>query len=251
MPQPLILQAALAGPRLIGRAPLAFLAWVLLRLVEQYITLVILLGARLAGAMLNVGAVWSVLASLPFEAILVCALLRAQFSPQARSFAYLRVGGVELRMAGLLILGGLAGVVVALPMSIAAAYVGFGLKQPVLAGSALTIGALVAALILMRLATVPAVLVDETRVDVPRALRASRGRHLMLAVLVIGAVVLERMIGALPGLASLPELASWSALLSPLRLAGLAWRSLLGVVSLAVMTGAIATVWRAFKQTLD
>jgi len=251
MPQPLIVQAALAGPRLIGRAPLAFLAWVLLRLVEQYVTLAILLGGRLTGAALNVGAVWSVLASLPFEAILVCALLRAQFRPQARAFAYLRAGGVELRMAGLLILGGLAGVVIALPVSIAAAYVGFGLKQPFLAGSALAIGAVVAALILMRLATVPAVLVDEQRVNLPRALRASRGRFVLLAVLVIGAGVLERMIGALPGLASLPELASWSALLSPLRLAGLAWRSLLGVASLSVIAGAIATVWRSSKQTLD
>jgi hypothetical protein len=136
-------------------------------------------------------------------------------------------------------------------VSIAAAYVGYALKQPLLAGSVLTIGALVAALVLMRLATLPAALVDEKRLELPRALRASRGRHLLLAVLVIGAVALERVIGGLPGLASPPELASWGAVLSPVRLAGLAWRSLLGIASLAIMTGAVATVWRASKQTLD
>lgn len=244
------MQAALAGPRLIGRAPLAFVAWVLLRLVEQYVTLAILLAGRLSGAALNAGAVWSALASLPFEAILVCALFRAQLMPKAQGLAYLRAGGVEFRMAGLLILGSLAGVVVALPVSIAAAYAAFGLKQHWVAESALTIGALVAVVALARFATLPAALADEGRVDLYRALRASHGRHVLLAALVIGAVVLERLIGGLPGLASPPELASWSALLSPLRLAGLVWRSLLGVASLAIMTGAAMTVWRAWKQTL-
>ena len=46
----LALEALLAGPRLIGRSPLAFVAWVGVRLVEQYASLAILLAARLGGA---------------------------------------------------------------------------------------------------------------------------------------------------------------------------------------------------------
>lgn len=245
-------EAILAGPRLIARAPLSFLAWVGVRLAEQYVTLAVLLAARQAGAALGVGPAWSALASLPFEALLVSALLRGQLRPQARAFAWLRAGRVEFRMAGLLILAALAAVVIALPVSIAVAYLGFGLRQPLIAESSLTTGALVAAVVLMRFAPLPAILVDENRVDFRQALRASRGRHLLLAVVVIGAVVLERVIGAaLPGLASPPALSSWSALGSPIRLAGLAWRSLLGIASLAVTTGAVATIWRAFRQTLD
>ena len=245
-------ESLLAGPRLIARSPLAFLAWVGVRLAEQYVSLAILLAARLGGAVLGVGAVWAVLVALPFEAVLVSAMLRAELKPQSKAFAYLRLTVVEANMAGLLILAGLAGALIAVPAAIAAADVGFALKQPVLAGTALLIGSVVAALALMRFAPAPAILVDERRLDLIAAWRASRGRYLILVVVVIGAAVLERLVGsAAAGLAVQPELASWQTLFSPMRLIVLAWRSLTGVAALALMAGTVATVWREAKQTLS
>jgi hypothetical protein len=248
----LAIQAALAGPRLIGRSPLTFLAWVGVRLVEQYVSLAILLAARVGGAALGVGAVWAVLLALPFEAVLVAAMLRAELKPEKRAFAFLRLSHVEANMAGLLVLAGLAGAIIAVPASIAAAYAALALKQRLLAGTALAVGSVLAALLLMRFAPAPAILVDERRNDLIGAWRASRGRYLVLVVVVIGAAVLERLLGsAASSLAVQPELASWSALFSPLRLIILAWRSLTGVAALALMAGAAATVWRAAKQTLS
>jgi hypothetical protein len=245
-------EAALAGVRLIGRSPLAFLAWVAVRLAEQYASLAVLLGARLGGAALGVGAVWAVLVALPFEAVLLSAILRAELKPEKRAFAFLRLSTVEANMAGLLVLAGLAGALIAVPASVAAAYAAFALKQRLLAGTALLAGSIVAALALMRFALAPAILVDDRRLDLIGAWRASKGRYLILVALVVGATVLERLLGsAAQGLAVQPELASWSALLSPMRLIVLAWRSLTGVAALALMAGAAATVWRASKQTLD
>lgn len=245
-------EAALAGVRLIGRSPLAFLAWVGVRLAEQYVTLAILLAARLGGAILGVGAVWAVLVALPFEAVLVAAILRAELKPEQRAFAFLRLSRVEANMAGLLVLAGLAGALIAVPASIIAAYAALALKQRLLAGSALLVGALVAALALMRFAPAPAMLVDGRRLDLIGAWRASKGRYLILVVVVIAATVLERLVGsAVSNLAVQPELASWPSLLSPTRLIVLLWRSLTGVAALALMAGAAATVWRAAKQTLD
>jgi hypothetical protein len=248
----LAIQAALAGVRLIGRSPLAFLAWVVVRLAEQYATLAVLLAARLGGAILGVGAVWAVLLAVPFEAVLVAAVLRAELRPQARAFAFLRIGAVEASMAGLLVLAGLAGALIAVPASVAAAYLAFALKQRLLAGSALLIGSLVAALALMRFAPAPAILVDERRLDLAAAWRASRGRYLVLLLVMVGATVLERLLGsAASGLAAQPDLTAWAALFSPQRLIILAWRSLTGVAALALMAGAAAVVWRASKQTLS
>jgi hypothetical protein len=244
--------AAVAGARLIGRSPLAFLAWVAVRLAEQYVSLAVLLAARLGGAALGVGAVWAVLLALPFEAVLVAAILRAELKPEQRAFAFLRLGPVEANMAGLLVLAGLAGALVAVPASLAAAYVALALKQRLLAGSALLFGSLVAGLALMRFAPAPAILVDERRLDLIGAWRASQGRYLILVVVVIGAMVLERLVGsAASRLAVQPELASWAALVSPLRLIILLWRSLTGVAALALMAGAAATVWRESKTTLN
>ena len=237
--------ALLAGPRLLAGSPLSFLGWVLVRIAEQYVTLAVLLAARLGGAVLGVGAVWAVLLALPFEAVLVAALLRAELRPQAKAFAYLRLGRVEFNMAGLLVLAGLAGAAVALPVSIAAAYVGFGLRQPLVAGSSLAIGSVAAALVLMRFAPAAAMVAEGGRVDLAAAWRASRGRYVLLAAVVIGAAAVERVLGAaVAGAIAPPELSSWAALAAPLRFAGLAWRSLIGVAALAVMTGAVATVWR-------
>ncbi|MGZ3347115.1 MAG: hypothetical protein ACXU82_20965 [Caulobacteraceae bacterium] len=252
MGQSLARAAAFAGPRLVARSPLAFLAWVAVRLAEQYATLAVLLGARLGGAVLGVGAVWAVLLAVPFEAVLVAAILRAELKPERRAFAFLRLGPVEFSMAGLLVLAGLAGTVIAAPTSVAAAYVAFALKQRSLAGSALLIGSVVAALALMRFAPAPAILVDQRRLDLAAAWRASRGRYLVLASAVIGAVALERLLGsAAAALAVQPDLVAWDALLSPQRLIILAWRSLTGVAAMAVMAGAVVTVWRASKQTVD
>lgn len=243
---------ALAGARLIGRSPLAFLAWVAVRLASEYVGLAVLLAARLGHAAPGVGAVWAVLLSLPFEAVLVAAVLRALLAPQRRSFAFLRLSPVEASMAGLLVLAGLTGVLIALPASIAAAYIAFALRQRLLAGQALLIGTLVAALVLMRFAPAPAIVVDERRLDLIGAWRASKGRYWVLVVVVVGATVLERLAGgAVSTLALQPELASWAVLASPMRLIVLLWRSLTGVAALALMAGAAATVWRAAKQTLD
>ena len=240
-----IREAVLAGPRLLARSPLAFVAWVLLRIAEQYATLAVLLAARLGGAVLGVGAVWAVLLALPFEAVLVAALLRAQLKPQAKAFAYLRLGRVEFNMAGLLVLAGLAGALIALPVSIAAAYVGFGLKLPLVAGSSLAIGSLAAALGLMRFAPAAAIVAEGGRVDLAAAWRASRGRYVLLLAVVVGAAAAERILGAaVTGAIAPPALSSWSALAAPLRFAGIAWRSLVGVAALTVMAGAVATVWR-------
>jgi hypothetical protein len=239
-------QAALAGPRLIGRSPLAFLAWVAVRLTELYVTLAVLLAANLGHATSGVGAVWSVLLAVPFRAVLVAAILRAELKPEKRAFAFLRLGTVEANMAGLLVLAGLAGALIAVPASIAAAYAAFALKQRLLAGSALLIGAVAAALVLMRFAPAPAILVDERRLDLAAAWRASKGRYFILVAVIIGATVLERVLGsAASTLAVQPDLTSWAALFSPMRLIILAWRSLTGVAALALMAGAVAIVWRA------
>lgn len=250
MAAPIFREAVLAGPRVIARSPLAFLAWTLLRIIEQYAALAILVGARQAGAALGVGAVWSVLASLPFEAALISALLRAVRRPEDKAFAWLRLGGTEFRMAGVLILAGLAGLVIALPVSIAGAYLGYGLHQLFVAESALAIGSAVAALALLRFAPVPAILVDQGRFDLGEAWRASRGRYLLLAVVVLAAWAIERGLGEAGRLLIGPTGAtSWPTLFAPLLLASIAWRSLVGVASLAVMAGAVATVWKT-RQTL-
>ena len=248
----LIIQALLSGPRLIGRSPLAFLAWVAVRLAEQYVSLAVILAARLGGATLGVGSIWAALLAVPFEAVLVSAVLRAALQPEKRAAAFLRFGGVEAKMASLLVLAGLAGVLIAVPASIAATYAIFTLKQLFLVRSALLIGAVAAALMLMRFAPAPAILVDERRLDLPAAWRASRGRYLLLALVVVGAMVLERLSGsAATALAAQPALGSWDSLASPGRLIILAWRSLTGVAALVLMAGAVATVWRASKQTVD
>jgi hypothetical protein len=245
-------EAALAGARLIGRSPLAFLAWVAVRLAEQYVSLAILLAARQGGAATGVGAVWAVLLAVPFEAVLVSAVLRAELKPEKRAFAFLRLGPVEANMAGLLVLAGLAGALIAVPASLAAAYAALALKQRLLAASALLIGSIAAALALMRFAPAPAMLVDGRRLDLVAAWRASKGRYLILVVVVIGATLLERTVGsAASRLAVQPELASWGALFSPLRLIILLWRSLTGVAALALMAGAAATVWCESKTTLS
>lgn len=245
-------EAVLAGPRLIGRSPLAFLAWVAVRLVEQYVTLAVLLGTRLGGAATGVGPVWAVLLAVPFHAVLTAAVLRAELRPETRAYAYMRVGRVEANMTGLLVLTGLAGAVIAVPASIGAAYLALALKQRLLAGASLAIGSAVAALILMRFAPAPAMLVDGRRLDLAAAWRASRGRYLLLVLVVIGASALERLLGsAASALAHQPDLASWSALFSPGRLIILAWRSLTGVAALALMAGTVAAVWRAAKPTLS
>jgi hypothetical protein len=245
-------QAALAGPRLIARSPLAFLAWVAVRLAEQYVSLAVLLAAARGGAAYGVGGVWAVLLSLPFEGVLVAAILRAELEPRKRAFAYLRIGGVEANMAGLLALAGLVGALIAVPASIAAAYLAIALKQRLLAGSALLVGSAAAALVLMRFAPAPAILVDQGRLDLPAAWRASRGRYGLLVAVVLGATVLESLLGsAAVRLAAPPSPTDWAALFSPARLIILAWRSLTGVAALALMAGAAATVWRAAKQTVD
>ena len=238
--------------RLIGRTPLSFLAWVGLRVIEQYVTLAVLLAAELGGAQPGVGAAWGVLLALPFEAALIAALLRAELKPAAPGFAFLRLGHVEFRMAGLLLLAGLAAAAVALPASIGAAYLGYALRQRAVAGSALVLGSLAAALALARFSPAPAILVDNGRLDLGLAWRASRGRYVLIVSLVVAATAVDRLSGvALLSLGGPPALDSWTALGSPVRLAGVAWRSLVGVGALAVMTGAIATVWRDTKQTLS
>ena len=245
-------QAGLAGLRLIGRFPLAFLAWVALRMAEQYVTLAVLLGAQLSHAMPGIGAIWAVLLALPFEAVLIAAILRAELKPTAKGAAFIRLGDVEFRMAGLLLLAGLAAAVIALPLSIGAAYLGYALQQRWLAGQALAVGLGAAALGLMRFAPAPAILVDSRRLELGRAWQASHGAYVLLAVLVIAAAVVDRGSGVLLlSLGSPPPPVSWVALASPVRLVGLAWRSLVGVAALTVMAGAAATVWRAAKQTLN
>ncbi|HEY4030779.1 MAG TPA: hypothetical protein VGM25_10575 [Caulobacteraceae bacterium] len=248
----LAFKAALAGPRLIARSPLAVLAWVAVRLAEQYVSLAVLLAARLAGAVNGLGAVWAVLLALPFEAVLVAAILRAELKPQARAFGFLRLGRVEANMAGLLILAGLAGALIAVPTSLAAAYLAFALKQPLLAGAALVTGSVVAVLALARFAPATAMMVDRQRLDLIVAWRASKGAYLLVVLIVVGASMADRLLGsAAQALASQPPPISWEALLAPGRLIILAWRSVTGVLALAVMGGAVATVWRAAKQTVD
>jgi hypothetical protein len=248
----LAIRTALAGPRLIARSPLAFLAWVGVRLAEQYVSLAVLFAANQGHAAFGVGSAWAVLLSLPFEAVLLSAILRAELKPESKGFASLQLGAVEASMAGLMLLAGLVGVLIAVPAAIAGAELGVVLRQPLVAVSALVIGSVAAALALMRFAPAPAILVDERRIDLPGAWRASKGRYWLLVVVVVGAAVLERFVGSAgSALARQPPLFDWTALFSPGRAIILAWRSLTGVAALAVMAGAAATVWRASKQTLD
>lgn len=243
--------AVLAGPRLMVRAPWSFVAWVALRIVEQYVTLAILLAASFAGSV-DVATVWSTLASLPFEAVLIAAMLRAQLDPQDQGVAWFRLSVVELKMAGLLVLATLVGLLVAFPVTIGVAELVFGLKRRALAQFVPMIGAAAAGLALMRFAPALAILVDVGRIDLGGAWRASRGRYVILAAILLGVAALENLLALAPLFRGAPPVfASWSAMLSPMRYLSLAWRSLLSVASLTVMTGAVATVWRASRQTLS
>jgi hypothetical protein len=246
---PVAREAILAGPRLIARSPLAFVAWVLLRIVEQYLGLAILIGCRNGGQF--VGAVWAVLASLPFEAVILAAILRAELQPRDKAFVFLRLGRAELRLAGILVIAGLAGVIVALPVSMGVAYIAFGLQQRLLAGSALAIGSAVAAMALMRFSPAVAMVVEGGRFDLVAAGRASKGRYWLLVLVVLAAAAIERGLGEAGREMIAPIAAvSWEGLLAPLLLASIVWRSLIGVASLAVMAGAVAVVWRRSRQTL-
>jgi hypothetical protein len=250
MPASLATEAVLAGPRLLARAPVAFLAWVGLRFVEQVVALAILLGAPFIG-MAGVGSVWAALSSLPFEAVIIAAMFRGLLDPQAKGFAWLRLGAVEFKMAGVLVLARLAGLLVDLVALVGVAYVAYFLQQKALARAAFLIGSAAAALVFMRFAPIPAILVDRKRIDLGAALRASRGRYGLLAVIVLSAGALQKLLVAAPvgSGAAIPR--GLNGLFSPLRLMDLAWVSLVGVAALAVMAGAVAAVWRTAKQTLD
>lgn len=238
--------AWLAGPALIRRAPLAFAVWTLWRMAGRYASSAVILAVRGAGGGLESSAVWGAVIALPFEAVLMTAVLRGCLGQGEPRRAFLGLGLAEAKMAGLILLAGLAGMLIALPSSLAAAYVGYFLRQKLLAASALGLGAAVSALVLMRLAPLPAVLVDRGRLDIGAALGASRGRYLLLAGSVLGAAVLERLAQYGPrAIVHPPGMASWTAAAAPLQLGMVAWDSLTDVAALAFMAGVATTAWRA------
>lgn len=244
-------QALLAGARLIRSAPLAVLLWALLRIVEQYLSLAAILAFRNPGG-LDPGAVLGVLVVLPFEAVLVSAVFRAHLRPACATSGFVRFGRTEAKMAGVMLLGAMAGLLIALPASIAASYAAYFMRQPGFGGQALSIGTAAAALGLMRLAPVPAVLVDEGHVDLRAAWNASRGRYWGLVLIALAAGMVERLLdealrwGLLP-----PALDSWAALASPSRFVAIAWHGLVSVAALTALAGAVAVVWRSARQTVD
>ena len=244
--------AWLNGPALIRRAPVAVLVWVLLRSVGQYVSLAVVQAARDAHLGPLASNLWGAAVDLPFQAVLVTAVVRACLGLGDPRRVYLDVGATEARMAVLIVLGGLVAMLIALPASIAATYLAYFLKQKLLAGSVLGIGATVSALALMRLAPMPAVLVAEGRFDPAEALAASRGRYWRLTGSILAAAVLQRL--AQDGMGALlhpPRQLSWSGLASPLRVGATLWDSLMGVLALIIMAGIVASAWRAQRQTLS
>lgn len=122
-----VTEAALEGFHLIGRRPVSFLAWALVWIVLGYGPLVLLFWqawpqmAQAFGALPSVSgdapaaiaavmqmefgiarvvAPWALWAWL-LSTVLMAAIYRAVLEPKNRRFAYLRVGGDELRLLGL------------------------------------------------------------------------------------------------------------------------------------------------------
>lgn len=244
--------AWLTGPALIRRAPAAFAVWVLLQMAGEYASTAVMFAIRNGRGGLGPGPVWAVVVALPFHALLMTAVLRGCLGLGRPSRAFLGAGATEAKMAGLTLLAGVVGMMVALPASMAAAYVSYFLHIKLLAGWVLGVGAAVAALALMRVAPLPAILVEAGRVDIAAALGASRGRYAPLAASILVVATLDRLAqGALRTLVHPPYVASWAALASPLRLVAVAWDSMMGVLALTVMAGVIAVAWRSRRQTLD
>lgn len=240
-------QAALAGPSLIRRAPTVFGAWVLIRFVEQYLAMSLSLAIRTGPLSGSIPAeLWGALIALPIEGVLMAAVLRALLRPEDNRAAYLRLGPVELRMMTLIALAFLAGLIVALPVSLAGAYVAYYLHWKMTLGALLGLGAAGSALALLRLAALPAVLVDIGRFDPAEALAASRGRYIKLAFLILAVAALGRFVeeASFLGFAP-PSLAAWPDLLAPRRIGYVAWDSLAGLAVLTVMSGVVVTARRS------
>ena len=244
--------AWLSGPRLIGRAPRAFFSWVLLRMVGQYVAMAGALGLRAAHVDPLASSLWGAAIDLPFQAVLMTAAVRGCLDLGDPRRAFLGLGRTEGRMLLLILLAGLTAMLIGLPVSIVASYVAYLFKLKLLAGSVLAVGTAVAAVSLMRLATLPAAVVDLGRLDLAAALAASRGRYLALTASVLLAALIERLAqDSLRALLDPPLLMTWTALISPPRLVAVLWESLTAILSLAVMAGVTTTAWRAKRQTLS
>jgi hypothetical protein len=251
MAAPIFREAVLAGPRLIARSPVAFVAWVLLRIAALYAPLAVLLWATEAHAGFGVGTAWALLVPLPFESVLAAAILRAALKPDAKGFVFARLGHTEFRMAGLLILATLVIVLIALPTLTAVGYIAVGLQQPAVARLALPLGLAVAVLALTRFSPTPAILVDRGRFDLSAAWQASKGRYWLLVLVILAVAAIERGLGEAGRVLIAPTGAtSWATLFAPPLLASIVWRSLVDVACLVIVAGAVATVWLR-RQTLS
>jgi hypothetical protein len=243
--------ALLAGPRAIVRAPESYLAWVLISFVEARAHSALVLSMRrtmLSGpAPPGVGmAEAGLTALLPilFSTLLTAAALRAVLQPQARAFAYLRLGPAELRILVLEALGFAVflGLTFAISGVVSNAMAAVG--QPILAGRALLIGAVAGGIAVIRFATAPAIVLDEGRLDLAGAWRNTRGLFWRLALLLFVVAGAEEVLAdaVLPRLGHVGFATPW---LDPARLAQEAWSALLDSLALVSTAGILVGAYRA------
>jgi hypothetical protein len=266
MMQPLAREALLSGWRLIRRAPLAVLAWWLLRVAEQ-LSFEAIVSAHSGPSFQAVGMLFVVV----FEAFLIAAVFRAQLSLDRPGLAWLRFGGAEAKMFAVAAATGLLGLLIAVPASIVAIYAFLYIGWPGVGLTVFSVGLAVAVLALLRFAPLPAILVDTGRIDIRAAWNATRGRYWSLASFALVLGLIERGLGAawdqamylVPGRPRLTirvtsQLLSSTSPAPPPEVVHFAWpapyrvlevmgHQFFGIALLIFVCAAIAAVWRASK----
>ena len=159
-------QTALAGFCMVRRQPGVFAAWVVIelaqRLIDSQLRWMTQSGTPVAAI---VDSLVAVALSIPFGAVLWLAVYRAFLRPGEARFSYLRLGRVELRMAGVLLLVAVAEATLSTIVLVGLTLRDTPLPSPKLLLPVLGVVSLLATIAAVRFMLIPAILVDQNRLS--------------------------------------------------------------------------------------
>jgi hypothetical protein len=151
------------------------------------------------------GPVLTLALSIPFQAVLWAAAFRAFLRPAEAKFAYLRVGRAELRLAGLVLLSSLAGIL-ALTLPLASiSFMSNGAFQFLIVDHWFSyfvsnLYPLLVTLALVRFILTPAIMIDQDRVSLMDSWRLTHSSFWSLAMPLLAWQVIRMVLGRLVGL---------------------------------------------------